>query len=129
MLEDTWEDVYLIEYALKKEKFSFESFVVDTEEGFTEGIKTFNPDIVLSDHSLSQFNSVEALKLSKKLCPQVPFILVTGTVSEDFAVTILKKGAQDYILKGNLVGGASYSDGAETEKNRAKKSKSTAALT
>src|SRR6185312_11774605 len=61
-----------------------------------------NPDVILSDHSLPQFNSLAALKIAKSKLPNVPFILVTGSVSEEFAVTCMKSGADDYILKDNL---------------------------
>nr|WP_262919053.1 hybrid sensor histidine kinase/response regulator [Tunicatimonas sp. TK19036] len=101
MLEDIWEDAYLTEQMLKKEGLSLECFVVDSQEGFVAGIQQFAPDIILSDHSLPQFDSIGALKISQQLCPNVPFILVTGTVSEEFAVTMLKRGASDYILKSN----------------------------
>lgn len=102
MLEDLSEDVFLIERALKKENFSYQKHLVDTEEGFVDGLKVFAPDIILSDHSLPLFNSTQALKICKNIDPDVPFILVTGTVSEEFAITILKQGASDYILKSNL---------------------------
>ncbi|MEQ9441542.1 MAG: ATP-binding protein [Cyclobacteriaceae bacterium] len=102
ILEDVWEDAYLIEKSLKKEHISFDSLLVETREDFVEGIKQFAPDIILSDHSLPQFDSEGALQISQKFCPETPFILVTGTVSEEFAVTILKKGASDYVLKDHL---------------------------
>ncbi|HEU5147261.1 MAG TPA: hybrid sensor histidine kinase/response regulator, partial [Chryseosolibacter sp.] len=63
----------------------------------------FQPDVILSDHALPQFNSLEALKICRKRAVNVPFILVTGTVSEEFAVSCLKQGADDYVLKSNMV--------------------------
>src|SRR5207245_1659243 len=51
---------------------------------------------------LPQFNSIEALKIAQELKPGVPFIIVTGSVSEEFAVGCIKRGANDYILKSNL---------------------------
>lgn len=102
MLEDSLDDAYLIERVLKKEKVEFQNFVVDSRDEFIDGLTDFDPDIILSDHSLPQFNSREALKLCSKIKPNVPFILVTGTVSEEFAISILKQGASNYILKSNL---------------------------
>ncbi len=75
---------------------------VESRISFETELKNFNPDIVLSDHSLFQFNSIEALSILKKNNMDIPFILLTGTVSEEFAVSILKEGADDYILKNNL---------------------------
>ena len=68
-----------------------------------KALEDFHPDVILSDHALPQFNSVEALAICRKNSLNMPFILVTGTVSEEFAVSCLKQGADDYVLKSNLV--------------------------
>ncbi|HEV8515866.1 MAG TPA: hybrid sensor histidine kinase/response regulator, partial [Cyclobacteriaceae bacterium] len=73
-----------------------------TQAEFVASLRDFQPDVILSDHSLPQFNSAEALKICRRAGLQIPFILVTGTVSEEFAVTCLKMGADDYVLKANL---------------------------
>jgi signal transduction histidine kinase len=51
---------------------------------------------------LPEFNSIEALKICHENGLNLPFILVTGAVSEEFAVNCLKRGADDYVLKSNL---------------------------
>lgn len=102
MLEDMPEDAGLIERALRKEGMHFQILRVDKRNEFINELKQFQPDIILSDHALPQFNSQEALKICKKFDPDIPFILVTGAVSEEFAVEVLKQGADDYILKSNL---------------------------
>jgi signal transduction histidine kinase len=102
ILEDVEEDAVLIDWALKKEKIAYSRLRVDTQIEFIAALDDFNPDIILSDHSLPQFNSTEALKICKQKKNNVPFILVTGAVSEEFAVNSLKQGANDYILKSNL---------------------------
>jgi signal transduction histidine kinase len=103
MLEDLQDDVGLIERTLRKEGMNFSGKRVDSQEEFTECLSTFQPDVILSDHALPQFNSLEALKICRKIAVNVPFILVTGTVSEEFAVSCLKQGADDYVLKSNMV--------------------------
>ena len=103
MLEDLQDDVGLIERTLRKEGMNFSSKRVDSQQEFTECLGSFHPDVILSDHALPQFNSLEALKICRKLAANVPFILVTGTVSEEFAVSCLKQGADDYVLKSNMV--------------------------
>ena len=102
MLEDYQEDVGLIEHALRKDGLVFTSRRVDTRDEFIEALTNFGPDVILSDHALPQFNSLEALKICQKANVGVPFILVTGAVSEEFAVSCLKQGADDYVLKSNL---------------------------
>jgi signal transduction histidine kinase len=102
MLEDERDDAELIGRSMIKSGMSFISKRVDTKEDFAASLKEFEPDVILSDHSLPQFNSLEALKVCKQKGLSIPFILVTGTVSEEFAVTCLKEGADDYLLKSNL---------------------------
>lgn len=102
LLEDSEMDAELVGRMIKKEGIHYISTRVDKREEFIAAIKTFSPDIILSDHSLPQFNSMEALLLSKKLGFRGPFILVTGAVSDEFAVNCLKMGADDYVLKSNL---------------------------
>lgn len=103
MLEDVRDDAELIGRSMIKSGMLFESKRVDTKEDFSEALKSFRPDVILSDHSLPHFNSLEALKVCKQTGLSIPFILVTGAVSEEFAVTCLKEGADDYLLKSNLV--------------------------
>src|SRR6185437_3475256 len=72
------------------------------EEEFLTSLDQFAPDIILSDNSLPQFDATEALKIVRERSLYIPFILVTGTVSDEFAATIIKQGADDYILKDRL---------------------------
>ncbi len=102
MLEDSPSDARLIQHALKTGGLNFDVKLVDNRNAFITGLNEFKPQLILSDHSLPSFDSKEALEISKNLYPDVPFILVTGTVSEDFAVSVIKSGAADYILKNNL---------------------------
>lgn len=101
-LEDRDDDVELVSRTLNKADVHFELKQVDTREEFEQALKSYNPHVILSDHALPQFNSSEALTICQHHGLQAPFILVTGTVSEEFAVRCLKQGADDYILKGNL---------------------------
>jgi len=101
-LEDNPNDVELIQFELKKAKFSFHSLIAGNKNEFVEALYKNKPDIVLSDHSLPQFDSLAALQIVKDSSLNLPFILVTGTVSEEFAVACIKNGADDYILKNNI---------------------------
>lgn len=102
ILEDIPEEAHLIERMIQRDSIKFVSLRVDSQESFEEGLDQFDPDIVLSDHSLPSFNSIEALRICRRKMPGIPFILVTGAVSEEFAVDCIKKGADDYLLKSNL---------------------------
>lgn len=102
VLEDDVDDLEAIEYTLTKAELPFKTTRVDTREEFIAELRKNEADVILSDHFLPQFNSLEALAMYKESGVQIPFILVTGAISEEFAVNTLKQGADDYILKSNL---------------------------
>ncbi len=103
ILEDNPFDAKLMELELGKAKINFISKIVETKPCFQKELKNFKPDLILSDYSLPQFSGLEALELVKKQSPEIPFIIVTGSINEETAVECMKKGAWDYILKDRLI--------------------------
>jgi two-component system, NarL family, sensor histidine kinase UhpB len=101
-LEDLPADAELVDRVLRKAKFEFEKKVVVDRPEFVRALHDFQPDIILSDHSLPAFNSLEALRITREEGFNAPLILVTATVSEEYAVNVIKEGASDYILKDRL---------------------------
>lgn len=101
-LEDTVSDAQMIDRVLRKHRVPFESRVVDTKKDFIAALKNYSPDVILSDHTLPAFNSVEALNIVHNKGMNIPFILVTSPISEEFAVDVIKQGADDYVLKDRL---------------------------
>jgi PAS domain S-box-containing protein len=101
-LEDTPSDAELAARALKKGSINFEHLVVDTEADYVHALDTFSPDIILCDHSLPAFNSFEALKILRAKNLAIPFILITGQMSEEIAAGVVEVGADDYILKDRI---------------------------
>lgn len=101
-LEDLEDDFFLITHALQKSGMKFTAKRVESKDEFSKALKEFDADVILCDHSLPQFNSSEALRIFHDHKLRIPFILVTGAVSEEFAVSSLKHGADDYVLKSNL---------------------------
>ena len=75
---------------------------VETQEDYLAALKSRAWDIVISDHVLPQFSGPEALKLLRNQGSDIPFIMVSGVFGEEKAATMIKAGANDYILKGNL---------------------------
>ena len=73
-----------------------------TEKDFIHEIQEFCPDLILSDYDLPKYNGALALAEARRRCPDTPFILVTGAVTEDRAIEILTQGAKDYVLKTRL---------------------------
>ncbi len=101
-LEDEPSDALLVSLALKQGGFKFDYIVVETKEEFLAALDDFDPELILADHSLPSFNSFEALELLENLGNKTPIILVTATMSDEFAVNAIKRGAKDYILKDRL---------------------------
>lgn len=125
MLEDSSADADLIQRLLLKEHIIATYQVVGNKKTYLDALDEFNPDVILADNSLYQFDAMEALEELHKKCLGIPFILVTGTVSDEFAAAIIKKGADDYILKDRLtrlpaaIEGALKQRQAEREKREA----------
>lgn len=106
IVEDSPSDADLIQRELRRAGISFSSCVVDTRPQFEKALREFQPDVVLSDHSMPAFNSIEAFQylqeFQKDSDSVIPFILVSGEVSEEFAVQCIKAGIDDYVLKDRL---------------------------
>jgi signal transduction histidine kinase len=58
--------------------------------------------VIIADYNMPNFTGLDALAIWRQRRPQIPFILVSGTLGEDRAVDALKAGAADYLIKDNL---------------------------
>jgi PAS domain S-box-containing protein len=101
LAEDSTSDAEMLLRALNRAGYSPEWQRVDTEEGFLEALHA-GLDLVLSDYSMPQFTGLRALELSKGRHPEIPFIIVSGTIGEDTAVEAMRLGATDFLLKDRL---------------------------
>ncbi len=61
-----------------------------------------NWDVIVSDYSMPVFNGLDALQLLQRTQHDIPFIIVSGAIGEEIAVAVMKAGANDYVMKGNL---------------------------
>lgn len=100
-LEDSADDALLIEMQLRRAGLNFVIHRVAELDAYVRAIANFEPEVVLSDNALPGFDSFQALELLQAKT-DIPFILVSGTVGEERAVEMLKKGATDYILKDHV---------------------------
>src|SRR5438552_5359937 len=103
LTEDVPADAELEVRELKRAGLRIAHRIVDSEQAFVQAAREFAPDIILSDFSMPSFDGMAALSLARQLCPEVPFIFVSGTIGEEYAIRALKNGATDYVLKTNLV--------------------------
>lgn len=102
MLEDMPADAEMAERELRKTGIAFSWKRVETREDFIRGLEDLRPDLILADHKLPAFDGISALEIVKKKCPDIPFIFVTGSMGEEWAIDTLKRGATDYVLKDRL---------------------------
>jgi PAS domain S-box-containing protein len=102
LLEDDPSDAELILRAVGNGGITHVSKSVQVRDEFRAALTEFGPDLVLSDYQLSGFNGIDALTIVRERNPDLPFILVTGALGEEFAVETIKRGATDYILKDRL---------------------------
>ncbi len=102
MLEDSPTDHELIKHELDKAGIAFSPKRVETREAFIRELEDFTPDLVLAGYSLSMFDGLSALTILREKDLYLPFIFVTGSMGEELAVEMLKKGATDYVLKDRL---------------------------
>jgi len=103
LLEDDANDGQLIAHELGRLTPPPQIERVTGEASFLAALKDFAPDVILSDHNLPAFDGRRALAKTRAILPDIPFILVTGSLNEETAVSYLKAGATDYILKDRLV--------------------------
>lgn len=102
LLEDVKYDYDLIIQELRNLDLNYTTQHSSDEKSFHEAVKTFKPDIILSDYSLPQYDGMSALLHTLKVSPQTPFIIVTGSINEEIAVDCIKAGAVDYVTKEHL---------------------------
>jgi diguanylate cyclase (GGDEF)-like protein len=103
LAEDLQADAELALRELKRAGLRVEHRLADTEPDFRAALADFAPQIILSDFSMPHFDGMFALQIARELVPQTPFIFVSGTIGEEYAIRALKNGATDYVLKSNLV--------------------------
>lgn len=101
-VEDLPSDKELAERQLRDAGIALVSERVETQDDFIEALERFKPDLVISDYALPEFDGMMALKLTQELRPDLPLILLTGSMNEDTAVACMKAGAADYVIKEHI---------------------------
>jgi signal transduction histidine kinase len=101
VLEDDPGDFEILEHALVQAGFRTDCRRVDREADFVAQL-TPEIDVVLSDYTLPGWNALRALELYRASRLEIPFLVVSGTISEEVAVECMRQGASDYLLKDRL---------------------------
>lgn len=103
VVEDSTADAKLLVHELSRSIASVEFERVEDAEAMAAALRNQNWDIVVSDWSMPKFSALDALAVIGEFGLDIPFIIVSGTIGEDVAVSAMRAGAHDYIIKGNLV--------------------------
>lgn len=101
-LEDDPLDSRLAVAELRRAGLEVQLDRVDTLADFQSALERGGYTVVLSDYSLPGVDPLEALAISRRMLPDVPYIFVSGVMGEDLAIETLKLGASDYVLKQKL---------------------------
>ena len=102
-VEDSLEDVEICLHYIEKAGYAPSVTRVETAEGFSEKLDSGDWDIILCDYHLPGFSGPEALEIFSSSGLEIPLIIVTGAVGEEAAVKTLLNGADNYVLKDNLI--------------------------
>ena len=102
LIEDSEDDATLIILELKREGYKPYYKRVETKKDMEYSLDNEKWDVIISDFSMPQFSGSEALEVLKRKNINLPFIVISGTIGENVAVDMMKKGADDYIMKDNF---------------------------
>lgn len=98
-LEDSDEDAALIEDLLRSAWPHCRVQRVVSKNDYERALELGGFDLILSDHAMPGFDGLSALDIAQRLCPDKPFIFISGTIGEERAIEALHRGAADYVIK------------------------------
>lgn len=102
LVEDSADDAGLLIWELRRGRFNPESRRVATREDFVAALDEGDWDVILCDYTMPGFSGADALELLHRRGLDIPFIFVSGTLTEEMAVAAMRAGAHDYIVKDRL---------------------------
>jgi PAS domain S-box-containing protein len=101
-LENEPKDAELAQAILEAEGFVCEVTRVETQAEFATILRKGGFELILADYDLPGFDGMTALKIAHEICPETPFIFVSGIMGEELVIEVLKQGATDYVAKTRL---------------------------
>lgn len=102
LVEDNDDDAALVLRELERAGIRPISTRVQTEATLRSALEIGGWDLVIADFGLPDFDGLTALAMVRRTDPDLPFLLVSGSIGEDLAVAAMRAGANDYLMKGNL---------------------------
>jgi PAS domain S-box-containing protein len=102
VVEDYEPDAVLVLHELRRSKIELDARIVATAAEVRDALTAATWDLILTDWSLPGFGAVELLQIVRELGLDTPVIIVSGTITEDLAVSAMRAGAHDFVLKDRL---------------------------
>ncbi len=102
LIEDNEDDAMLIIHELEHGGYEVDYERIDKSEEIEKALSSRNWDVVLCDHAMPHVCAPEALQIVHQRAPQLPFIIVSGWISDDLANEAKKSGAREFVRKNNL---------------------------
>jgi two-component system sensor histidine kinase UhpB len=102
LVEDSPDDAALVQQVLRQAGLTLVLRQLDSAAAMAAALDEERWDLVISDYNLPGFSGTDALQLLRERSPDTPFIVVSGCIGEEAAVTLMKAGADDYVMKDNL---------------------------
>lgn len=123
ILNDSATDAEMLVHKLIEAGYVLEWERVQSEPDYLAAIDSI-PDLILADCRLPQFDGLRALALLRERLLDIPFIFVSGSVGEEIAVSTIKLGADDFLLKDRMARfGAAVSNALEIKRMRDERKK------
>jgi diguanylate cyclase (GGDEF)-like protein len=102
IIDDSPNDAELILRELKRHGYAPQAVRIDTPAALHQALDGKTWDIIIADYAMPRFSGLDALLIVQEKRPDIPFILVSGSIGEDMAVAAMKSGAHDYIMKDRM---------------------------
>ena len=102
LVEDSADDAALLEIELQRAGYHPICHRVETAEAMRAALERQKWDLVIADYRMPRFDGLAALALVNEFAPDLPFIIVSGHITEETAVAAMKAGAHDYVMKDKL---------------------------
>src|SRR5215472_3247549 len=102
LIEDSENDALLLELELQRAGYEPHCCRVETPDAMNAALQRQHWDLVVADYVMPRFNGLAALALVKEQGLDLPFIVVSGHITDNTAVAAMKAGAHDYVMKNNL---------------------------
>jgi PAS domain S-box-containing protein len=102
LIEDSEDDAHLLLRELRRAGYDVAHERVDTAAALNAALDRQTWDLAVGDYSMPQFSGTAALAIIQGRGLDLPFISVSGTISEETAVDAMRAGAKDYVTKGHL---------------------------